>query len=105
MSYGTSYFVEADHSADAVDFSPFQREDPNGLLLFYGNRMLLQTRGLPHTATYGTAYYDVAAGEVVERPGDSTVVSLRRWELYLGTPEERRIGQRPLITFDAVRQA
>lgn len=104
LSYGMAYFIEADHAPEAVDFNPF-REEPNGVLLAFGDRTLLEARSMPQPGSYGTAYYDIETHEVVERPGTSTTVGLRRWSLYLGTPEQRRTGDKPLISVNAVRQA
>ena len=104
LSYGTAYFIEADHAPEAVDFNPF-REEPNGILLIVGDRTLLEARAMPQTGNLETAYYDIETHEVVDRPGNSTAVGLRRWSLYLGTPEQRRTGDQPLISVNAVRQA
>ena len=60
LSYGTSYCFEADHSADAVDLIHSNGRTPTVCCYSYGNRLLLQAQGLPHTATYGTAHYGIA---------------------------------------------
>lgn len=103
VSYGMTYYFEANHEPEVVDFDPF-RGDSNGVLLVFADRTLLEARAMPQTGNYATAYYDIETHEVVERPGNFTTVGLRRWSLYLGTPEQRRMGDKPLISFNAVRQ-
>ena len=105
LSYGTAYFFEFDQSEEAIDFQPFQKEDPNGVLLLSGERLFLEARAMSYTQTFGTAYFDIDSHEVVDRPRDSLVVGFRRWGLYLGTPEQHQTGDQPVIRFDAVRQA
>lgn len=60
---------------------------------------------MPHTGIYGAACYDIKTHEVVDRPQGSTTVGLKRWTLCLGMPEQRRTGDQPIISVNAVRQA